>query len=46
MIEISLNNVEKYYGASQVLKDITFQVLKGEKVGIVGRNGTGEDNLI
>lgn len=45
MIEISLNNVEKYYGASQVLKDITFQVLKGEKVGIVGRNGTGKTTL-
>ena len=45
MIEISLNNVEKYYGATQVLKDITFQVLKGEKVGIVGRNGTGKTSL-
>ncbi|WP_313757267.1 ribosomal protection-like ABC-F family protein [Tissierella sp.] len=45
MIEISLNNVEKYYGADQVLKDITFQVLKGEKVGIVGRNGTGKTTL-
>ncbi|WP_312908651.1 ribosomal protection-like ABC-F family protein [Tissierella praeacuta] len=45
MIEISLNDVEKYYGAEQVLKDITFQVLKGEKVGIVGRNGTGKTTL-
>lgn len=45
MIEISLNNVEKYYGANQVLKGITFQVLKGEKVGIVGRNGTGKTTL-
>lgn len=37
MIEISLNHVEKYYGASQVLK--------GEKVGIVGGNGTGKTTL-
>ncbi len=45
MIEIFLSGIKKYYGANQVLKDITFQVLKEEKVGIVGRNGTGKTTL-
>ena len=45
MIELSLNNVEKYYGANQALKDLTFQVSKGVRVGIVGRNGTGKTTI-
>ncbi len=45
MIEVSLSGVEKYYGTNQVLKDITFQVLQGDRVGIVGRNGTGKTTL-
>lgn len=45
MIEIALNGVEKYYGVNKVLEDITFQVLKGEKVGIVGKNGAGKTTL-
>ncbi|MBS4536370.1 ABC-F type ribosomal protection protein [Clostridium sp. D2Q-14] len=45
MLEVSLSGVEKYYGANRVLKGITFQVLRGEKVGIVGRNGTGKTTL-
>ncbi|MBU5675320.1 ABC-F type ribosomal protection protein [Alkaliphilus sp. MSJ-5] len=45
MIEVSLSGVEKYYGVNQVLKDITFQVLQGDRAGIVGRNGTGKTTL-
>lgn len=45
MIELSLNNVEKYYGGDQVLKNVTFQVSKGDRVGVVGRNGTGKTTI-
>ena len=45
MIEVSLNGVQKYYGANQVLTDITFQILKGDRAGIVGRNGTGKTTV-
>ncbi|ABR47650.1 ABC transporter related [Alkaliphilus metalliredigens QYMF] len=45
MIEVSLNGVGKYYGANQVLKNIEFQILKGERVGMVGRNGTGKTTI-
>ena len=45
MIEVSLSGVEKYYGVNRVLKDITFQVLQGDRAGIVGRNGTGKTTL-
>lgn len=45
MTEVALSGVEKYYGANQVLKNITFQVSQGERAGIVGRNGTGKTTL-
>lgn len=45
MIELSLRNVEKYYGATRVLEDITFNVKTGQKMGIVGLNGSGKTTL-
>lgn len=45
MIELSLRNVEKYYGATKVLEDITFNVKTGQKFGIVGLNGCGKTTL-
>ncbi|MCB2313828.1 ATP-binding cassette domain-containing protein [Clostridium tagluense] len=45
MIELSLRNIEKYYGATRVLEDITFNVKTGQKIGIVGLNGSGKTTL-
>jgi ATP-binding cassette, subfamily F, member 3 len=45
MIELALNKLEKYYGATKVLEDITFEVQTSEKVGIVGSNGCGKTTL-
>lgn len=45
MIEIALQNIEKYYGANHVLKGITFEVNQGERVGLLGKNGTGKTTL-
>jgi ATP-binding cassette subfamily F protein 3 len=38
-------NVSKSYGQKNVLKDIEFQIIKGEKVAFVGRNGEGKTTL-
>ena len=46
MIELSLNNVKKYKDTTLVLKNITFQVYAGEKVGIVGANGSGKSTIL
>ena len=39
---IELQQVNKYFGAIQVLKDISFTVNKGEIVGFLGPNGAGK----
>ncbi len=46
MFELSLNSVKKYMDATLVLKNITFQVYSGEKVGIVGANGSGKSTIL
>jgi ATP-binding cassette, subfamily F, member 3 len=46
MFELSLNGVKKYMDATLVLKNITFQVYSGERVGIVGANGSGKSTIL
>lgn len=38
-------NVEKGYGTQLLFEDVTFTLGKGERVGLVGRNGTGKSTL-
>ncbi|KAG2004754.1 ATP-binding cassette transporter [Coprinopsis cinerea AmutBmut pab1-1] len=46
--EIEFKNVELAYreGLPLVLKDVSFQIRPGEKVGIVGRTGAGKSSLL
>ncbi len=46
---ISVRNLSfKYPGANNalVLKDISLEIKKGQKIGLVGRNGTGKSTLV
>ncbi|WP_238655033.1 ribosomal protection-like ABC-F family protein [Paenibacillus piscarius] len=42
---ISCQNIQKYHGAQLVLSDVTFDIRQGEKIGLIGRNGTGKTTL-
>lgn len=46
MFELTLNGVKKYMDATLVLKNISFQIFSGEKVGIVGVNGSGKSTVL
>jgi len=39
MIVLSCKSISKSYGITEVLKDITFSINEGDKVGIIGANG-------
>ena len=42
---LSCSNLNKSYIVDIVLKDISFNVEDGDKIGILGLNGTGETTL-
>jgi ABC-type polar amino acid transport system ATPase subunit len=43
---IQMQNVEKFFGKFQALKNINFEVHKGEKIVICGPSGSGKSTLI
>ncbi|MBR5341805.1 MAG: ABC transporter ATP-binding protein [Erysipelotrichaceae bacterium] len=42
---IELKDVSYYYGDFPALKNITFDICKGEKIAVVGKNGAGKSTL-
>ncbi|MCT4566345.1 MAG: ABC-F family ATP-binding cassette domain-containing protein [Maledivibacter sp.] len=45
MIAVSCSNITKSFGIDLILKDISFTVNMGDKVGLIGKNGTGKSTL-
>lgn len=46
MIELSVSNVTKYYGANKIFQNITFDIKTGERVGLIGQNGCGKTSIM
>ena len=45
MIILSCKDICKSYGIRDILKNITFSINEGDKVGIIGANGEGKSTL-
>lgn len=43
---LSVKNLSKSFGKQQLFSDINFEIKRGEKVGIIGNNGTGKTTLL
>lgn len=45
-MELQARHIHKRYGAITVLEDVSFSLEKGQKVGLIGNNGTGKTTLL
>ena len=43
---VSFHHVSKHYGDLDVLRDISFQINPGDKVGLIGANGAGKSTVL
>ena len=43
---LNVQGLNTYYGASHILRDLSFKVGRGETVGLMGRNGMGKSTLL
>ena len=43
---LNVQGLNTYYGASHILRDLTFKVERGQTVGLMGRNGMGKSTLL
>ena len=43
---LNVHGLNTYYGASHILRDLSFKVGSGETVGLMGRNGMGKSTLL
>ena len=46
MIVLSAQNVAKSFGVNAVLKDVSFTMQQGDRIGLVGVNGCGKSTLM
>ena len=46
MIELSVNEMTKFYGGTKIFEHISFDVKSCERVGLIGQNGCGKSTLL
>ena len=46
MAILEVRNIEKHFGATKVLNDISFSLEKGQAIAIIGSSGSGKTTLL
>lgn len=46
MVECSVHELSKFYGAYKVFENISFQIKTGERIGLIGQNGCGKTTFM
>ena len=43
---LTLDNISIYYGEKEICKNISFAVEKGDKIALIGKNGSGKSSIL
>lgn len=46
MIEIGVSNLTKMFGVDKIFENVTFDIKTKDRIGLIGRNGTGKTTLM
>ena len=46
MAYLSVENLEKAFGGTRVLRDVSFQLPEGETLSVIGSSGSGNTTLL
>ena len=46
MIEISLNNIKKFYSDKEVINGLSLEIKTGDKLSLIGENGCGKTTIL
>ena len=46
MAILEVKNIEKHFGSTKVLKDISFDLEEGQTLAIIGSSGSGKTTLL
>ncbi len=45
MLQVAINKLKKYYGANLILDNTSLELIEREKVGLIGKNGSGKSTI-
>lgn len=46
MVLLTAENIRKSYGTRVIFDDISFSIHEGDKIGVIGVNGTGDSDIM